>query len=439
MQRNWIDYVAKTAVLVVALLASFLLGVHYGPPPAPLVYSGLPPVAAVPVVRSEVVALEGQPLVEAPQITPPPETGRVALARTKTLRRDPDAVRRDADAIRRECQEAAAGDWARWQRTTAPYRTALRTKLDALKAFTDPPSASVQCQYEALAGMDDFPLFEVMARENLRHLYDPASLEGFRAGKPVLAARRWLAARGVDLIVVTVPQMTEIYIEHFLDPAPTDGIIAPHMRQTLLELLDGGVEVLDGFRILRPLRESDTEYLSNTSDGHWAPRAMRIMAKRVADRVERYEFGARARYALPIVSTSVGPFLLNDTPGGIDSKWSGWFALTPRQQELSRPAQTTERIQIRTRDDKPPSDDPTSPVMLIGSSFAQLFRDDLTRELNLLPHVLASSQQTTEAFDAFLRQPELLDHTRVVIWVMPEPHLTFRTMPGPIASSAAQP
>jgi hypothetical protein len=438
MQRNWIAYLAKAVVLVVALLASFLLGVHYGPP-APPAYSGLPPVAAVPVVQTEVVSQEGQPLVEAAPITSPTETGRVAPVRTKTLRRDPDALRRDADAIRRECQEAAGGDWPRWQQKTAPYRAALRTKLDALKAFTDPPSPSVQCQYEALAGLADFPLFEVMARENLRHLYDPACLEGFRADKPVLAARRWLAARGVDLIVVTVPQMTEIYVEHFLDPAPADGIIAPHMRQTLLELLDGGVEVLDGFRILRPLRESDTEYLSNTSDGHWAPRAMRIMAKRVADRVERYEFGARARYALPIVSTSVGPFLLNDTPGGIESKWSGWFALTPRQQELSRPAQTTERIQIRTRDDKPPSDDPTSPVMLIGSSFAQLFRDDLTRELNLLPHVLAASQQTTQAFDAFLREPELLEQTRVVIWVTPERHLTFRTMPGPIASYADQP
>jgi hypothetical protein len=438
MQRNWIGYVVKATLLLAALLASFLLGVHYGPPT--LVYSGLPPVAAVRVVRTEIGAREGQPLVEAAQITPPPEADRrVAPVRTKTLRRDPGAVRRDADAIRKECQEAAGGDWPRWQQKTEPYRAALRTKLDALKTFTEPPSPSVQCQYQALAGLADFPLFEVMARDNLRHLYDPVSLDGFRTDKPVLAARRWLASRGVDLIVVTVPQMTELYVEHFLDPAPADGIIAPHMRQTLLEMLDGGVEVLDGFRILRPLRESDTEYLSNTSDGHWAPRAMRIMAKRVADRIERYEFGARARYALPIVSTSVGPFLLNDTPGGIESKWSGWFALTPRQQELSRPAQTTERIQIRTRDDKPPSDDPTSPVMLIGSSFAQLFRDDLTRELNLLPHVLAASQQTTQAFDAFLREPELLEHTRVVIWVIPERHLTFRTMPGPIASYADQP
>ena len=41
---------------------------------------------------------------------------------------------------------------------------------------------------------------------------------------------------------------------------------------------------------------------------------------------------------------------------------------------------------------------------------------------------------TTEAFADFLREPELLDRARVVVWVLTEHHLTrFRPLPGPIA------
>jgi hypothetical protein len=344
------------------------------------------------------------------------------------------AIRRDGDAIHAECQVV---DLATWQRNTATYRRSLKSKIDGLKTFPKPPGPSAACQYEALEGLADFPLFEVMAKDSLRHIYDPASLDAIRAAKPIQAARRWLGDRGIDLIVVTVPQMVELYPEYFVQPCPSDGILAPHVRQTLLELLEDDVEVVDGFRVLRSLRDTDPEPLSNTCDGHWAPRAMRIVARRVADRIERYDFGARGRHGLPVVVSSVGPFILNESPGGIGSKWTGWLALTPRQQSLARAAQVTQEVRVTMPDGTEPPNDPASPVVVIGSSFAHLFRGSLTRELNLLPLYHLSSQQTTEAFADFLREPELLANAKVVVWIITEAHMThFAPMPGPIMEAA---
>jgi hypothetical protein len=57
--------------------------------------------------------------------------------------------------------------------------------------------------------------------------------------------------------------------------------------------------------------------------------------------------------------------------------------------------------------------------------------------LNLLPLYHLSSQQTTEAFADFLREPELLANAKVVVWIITEAHMThFAPMPGPIMEAA---
>src|SRR5262249_4311715 len=142
-----------------------------------------------------------------------------------------------------------------------------------------------------------------------------------------------------DLIFVPAPRMTETYIEHFLDPCPKDGVIAPHMRRTVLEMLKDDVEVVDGFSLLRSARNSDEEYLYNSGTPHWGPRAMRVTAKEVADRIARYKFGARARYGLPICKTGPGPFIWQTRLGGIDDV--GYQAFTDEQRKLATGAQST--------------------------------------------------------------------------------------------------
>jgi hypothetical protein len=344
-------------------------------------------------------------------------------------------IRRDAEAIRAECRQAAGGDWERWQRDTAPYRATLLAKLDALKA------AAAPSRFEVLEGRDGFPLFEIQARDYLAYLLDPASLDAFRKDRPVVAAHRWLREKGIDLVFVPVPKMTEVYAEHFLDPCPADGVFAPHARRALLEMLDAGVEVVDGWSLFRSQRDTDAEYLYNTADTHWAPRAMRVMAKELADRLVRYKFGARARYGLPVVTTRPGPYGLPGieevNPRVSAKRQNGWPWLSKDQRARAAEVQTTSQAHVTLPDGREPPNAAESPVLLIGDSFVPQFREQLVKELNLLVSCHWEAGTSTEQFGDFLREPELLKNCRVVVWVMTEQHLAnFKPLPPPIAACA---
>jgi hypothetical protein len=356
---------------------------------------------------------------------PPRREPRAEEARKKT-------IEDDRAAILAECQRAAGGDWAHWQAATNGYRAALKAEIDLLKSHGKSEFNS-EADLNALAGRQDFPLFEISPRVNLNYLYDSGSLDSFRKTRSVVAAREWLRQRGIDLIVVPVPLMTEVYVEHFLDPCPPDGVIAPHVRQALLELLEADVEVVDLQRLFRGLRDDgDPEYLYNTCDTHWAPRGMRAAAKEIADRIARYRFGSRARLAPPIFRTAPGVYQFNGYIARIDSL-EGWSALTPVQQERARRAQATYWPRVLTLDGEPLSEDPKSPVLVIGHSYVRMFDEQLARELNLRIRVRLAEGQTTSFFWDFLREPEILKGCRVVVWVTTEQHMThFQSMPPPI-------
>jgi hypothetical protein len=372
-----------------------------------------------------------------PSGTPIPVLPPMVSARTEDPRQpEPRAIQARATAIIQSAtvieSECPGGDWQKWQRDTSPFRASLKAKIDALRNYPPDRSDYPEGRYEALQGQPGFPLFEVGSREHLNYLYDPASLDEFRRARPVVAAQRWLHSKGIDLLFVPVPKMTEVYIEQFVDPCPPNGIIAPHVRNTLLELLKADVEVVDGWSLFRPLRDADSEYLYNTADTHWAPRGMRIMAKEIANRIERYKFGARARYALPLFITRPGHYLLDGIPGGIGSA-GGWQALSPAQVKIATAAQTMVLSEVTTQDGQPPEDDRASPVLLIGNSYVRKFREQLIKELNLLVQTRDAANLGTEAFADFLREPDLLAHTRVVVWITTEQHMTnFRRMPSPI-------
>jgi hypothetical protein len=342
-----------------------------------------------------------------------------------------EAIRLAAAALRADCRTAAGGDWEKWQRDTKPYRVALKDKIDAIMSSEHPEKNRNNAVYQILEGRDRFPLFEVNARRFLSYLYVPATLDSFRRDRPVVAADRWLKQRGIDLIFVPLPKMTELYIDRFLDHLPPDGIVAPHTRRTLLELLEADVEVVDALRLFRSVRDVDSEYLYNSADPHWAPRAMRVMAEEIASRIRRYRFGTRARFGLPIVQARPGPYVFRDTCG-VENGF-GWRLLEADQKELAERAQSKTQAVVQTLEGKPPPDDPDSPVVIIGHSYVPRFREQLIKELNLLTCMRASDHQTTESFADFLREPELLGHARVVVWITTDFHMTrFQPLPEPI-------
>ena len=359
---------------------------------------------------------------KAPEVPPPPRP--VARGPVKSRA---DVIRRAADEIAAECQRAAGGDWERWQRDTACYRTALKARAEASKSLKDLPpppgeeKRAMESSYEVLEGKNDFPLFEVAPQNYLAYLYDPDVWARYRKEQPVVAADRWLRERGIDLIFVPVPKMTEVYIEKFLDRCPPDGIIAPNVRRDLLDLLNEGVEVVDAFDLFRSARDNDPELLYNVADSHWAPRAMRIMASELADRIQRYDFGAKARDTPPITATLLCKF---------DWEQNGWWALNSHQQKLAKAANLVVYPHAVLPNGQPLPDDANSPVMVIGHSYVNYFREQVMRELNLITNTLTGPGFTTQFFADFVREPETLDHCKVVVWITTEGHMTcFEPLP----------
>jgi hypothetical protein len=204
----------------------------------------------------------------------------------------------------------------------------------------------------------------------------------------------------------------------------------------LLELLEDDIELVDALPLLRAAR-SEGPYLYNSADTHWAPSAMRLVAEEVARRLARYDFVAKARCSNPIVATLDGPYSsFGPDRVGEALVQNGWLALSAEQRRRAAGAEVRSNRNVVTANGKIPRDDPNSPVMLVGDSYGINFREELIRELNLLTNNRFAGGQTTEAFCDFLREPGLLDHTRVVIWITTEQHMTqFKPLPLPIADA----
>jgi hypothetical protein len=350
------------------------------------------------------------------------------------------SLERNAAAIREECRRAANGDWPRWEAETSGYRDALKARIDRLRTFDAAETARRKGKSEPLAGRADFPLFEIEPADNLVHIYDPSGMAEFRRKREVVAAQRWLRARGIDLIFVPVPKMAEVYAEEFIDPCPPDGVLAPHLRQALLELLESDVEVVDVFALFRPERQPNPEYLYNTADTHWAPRGMRIAAREIARRVARYDFGSRARSAPAVVSSAPGPFDIHGPSAGMtlgDMPFQGgWLTLTDAQRTRAERAQTRTCEQVTLPGARVPSADPSCPLYLVGNSYGFNFRELLIKETNLLLRSGLYNGMTTEVFGDFLRAPEALDGVRVMVWLTTEQQMC-RLKPMPDGIMAA--
>jgi hypothetical protein len=432
-QRPFRRRLAEWLALSFAFLAAFLIGAAVSP------WKGIPrPIEML--VQSLQRPTAGAAMPERPATPTVPETPKgfpqVDTPQPEDPRRpEPPAIEarvavigREVAELKDECHRAAGGDWDKWQRDTATYRDALAALTGARR--TDSANATARQNVEALEGRNGFPLFEIRPGDGLDYLCDPSRLDRFRKEQSVMAAGRWLRKQDIDLIVVLVPKMTEVYIERFLDPCPPDGVIAPGVRRTIFELLNADVEVVDGWRLLRTLHDADDEYLFNPDDSRLSARGARVLSREIADRIVRYHFGARARYALPIVRAAPAQ------PAGNDGL--AISPLTPDQRQRARRARSTSAVEVCMQDGSAVPDEATSPVVVLGSQQVPVLREQLITDLNLVTHTLASGGPATEPFADFVRDPELLRHARVLVWIVGERELAdLPSMPPSILKSLA--
>ncbi len=339
-----------------------------------------------------------------------------AKAHTVTHRSTPvekearaSAMRETIEAIRAECARNAGGDWNRWSEQLRGVRADLIAKIHAAKPFNPGAQGYFEARAAVLEGKDHFPLFEAAPDHYLHHVVEPASLDPFRNEHPVAVAARWLKRRGIDVIFVPVPKMTEVYPEQFTDHCPGDKIIAPHVRQAMLELLEADVEVVDLWYAFQEERNKQPEPLYLPADPHWNPRAQAIAARLVAARMKRYDFVAAAQASAAICEAAPVPYPPVSTG-------AAYLALNPEQQRRAEAVQP--RSYLASTNFTGPQFDDSAPVACIGDSYNGGFMEFLGRELNLPLSCLSGGGNTTHAFKDFLRNPELLKDCKVVVWLV---------------------
>jgi hypothetical protein len=283
-----------------------------------------------------------------------------------------------------------------------------------------------------LEGKNHFPLFEGNPGGYVGYLENAKSLEPFRQSHSVAAAARWLKRRGIDVIFVPVPKMTEVYPEYFADHCPADHIVAPHLRHILEELLDEDVEVVDLLPAFLQERDTAPEPLYQPADPHWSARAQEIGARAIAERLKRYDFVAKALASPPLFKTIDIPY----------AQGSGRAALpfmSPEQKERALAAEPKTWPTVAHRNGGSLLSE-ESPVVFIGDSYNCGLWERVGREINLPIHLLYRSGSTTEVFKDFVRDPDMLKDCKVVVWVVCNSGLQFSwSLPAPVLKVSETP
>ncbi len=174
----------------------------------------------------------------------------------------------------------------------------------------------------------------------------------------ISALHAQLSQRGVDLVVVVIPNKEDIYPDRLTHAAPRSREVAVASKRLLAHLVDQGVEVVDLFAEFNACR-SRGEEIYQPYDSHWNPLGVRRAALAIAARLQRYAFVREAQSAPPHWRTVEGTI-----PGGTD------LIVGRRKVELAARFRTT-YVGCRTARDEPYADAPDSPVLVSGDSFSR--------------------------------------------------------------------
>lgn len=168
---------------------------------------------------------------------------------------------------------------------------------------------------------------------------------------------RYLASRGIDLILVPAPNKPGIHPERlsgrFDGAAPP--IRNPSFQAWADELVAAGVTLVDPAERMVELKAGGDVYLE--TDTHWTPGAMEAVAELIADTVDLepgtagYRRGSREVAALGDVAANL-----------LQLEGTGVY-----------PEQTVTIHPVMTDDGEPWSADPDADILLLGDSFANIY------------------------------------------------------------------
>jgi len=262
--------------------------------------------------------------------------------------------------------QAWGGSWQAWCGLLADFHADVRAQLEGRPA-----------ELRGLIGRDDFLFF----RGDLEYLVSGDLREQADGRDPypaIVDLNQQLKPRGVDLLLVLIPTKAEVFPEKVSDKAPAGAkpCVAPYCRKLLAELAAAGVETVDLLPTFIEEREAEGELLYMPQDTHWTPRGVQLAAKLIAERVRQYPWykplrAERVEYSVKDISfTRLGDIC---------------EMLTDQEKLAYRPLRLTAQ-QVVAPDGTLYTDDPESPIVMLGDSFTGVFHFEDCQHAGLSAH-----------------------------------------------------
>lgn len=263
--------------------------------------------------------------------------------------------------------QAWGGSWEAWCGLLADFHADVRQQLD-----TRPT------ELRGLIGKDGFLFFrgdlDYLVSGDLRD--QPDGRDPYPA---IVDFNQQLKARGIDLLLVLIPTKAEVFPEKVSDEAPTGAkpYVAPYCRKLLGELAAAGVEIVDLLPTFVEQRGGGDELLYMSQDTHWTPRGVKLAAKLIGERVRQYSWyealeAQQVEYSVKdITFTRLGDIC---------------EMLTDQEKLMCRPLRLTAQ-QIVAPDGTLYTDDPESPIVMLGDSFTGVFHFEDCQHAGLSAHL----------------------------------------------------
>jgi hypothetical protein len=226
--------------------------------------------------------------------------------------------------------------------------------------------------------------------------------------------RNQLAARGVRLLLVPVPNKESVYPGRLAPQAGSGGFVGEETRRFFALSREAGLEVVDLFEAFRAARARPGEPLYLAQDSHWTPAGLQVAAEAVAGRL--LALGWVARGAAEFESSSVfmqrHGDLVRMMQSPVVEAWLFPEVVIPERLVCAEAGAA-------------------SPVLVLGDSFLRIFELDAPWQAGFVSHlaralalpvdsIINDGGASTLVRQELARRPQRLEGKRVVVWMFVE-------------------
>ena len=238
-----------------------------------------------------------------------------------------------------------------------------------------------------------------------------------------------LAARGIRLVVVPVPNKESVYPDR-TGPGgrPPAGALAPETVAFLAGCRRAGIRVVDLFAEFRIARAAGEPDLYLATDSHWTPEGLRRAVAKVAVHLQ------------PPVGPSA--YAVQPAPVRRTGDLVRMLQSPPIEAAVGSEAVACERV-VRADSGAPYADDPASDVLVMGDSFLRIYETDEPGSAGFIAHLARALGRPVASLvndggvatlvrQDLIRRAHLLEGKRVVVWEFVERDLRFAAEGWPV-------